>query len=684
MRIRAYLLTIRVAPPTVCLLILIGVGTLFPQGISESTHDQHFAVSRQTQPGDKYQFQLLPAYSSMHYPVRRVDFTVTMRDGIILDCVKFIPDSVQPPQGGWPTVIMCHGFGENKDSLAGFCSAQAAYGYYTMTYSMRGQGNSGGLSNLISTVEMLDFQEIVHYVKNDSLSGSNPNKILVMGASQGGAIPYKAACNQTSVKTIISALAPPNFASSWIENGSIKTTFLWSVNYTPDIVRYAPQVVRMSNWVFADNRASWDSLAYWLPRDRDFTDQVQNCSVPLLIEGSWQDMFFNADGIMQSLSNLSAPYLSYLGAVKGHGGDTSHTEYLWHMQLFNDWFYYWLFSIPNGIMDIPRYQYAYTTLPFAGTMWSFVHDSSRIFLPQATTNYRLYFNRQDKLTLNPNNHPNDNKKFKNQVTGGLTMIEAVAEAFTGDRFNSKFRKEEIEFKSDPLSSDVRWVGTPTIRFDYSSSCQTFCQYNVQVYEIDNSTGGQIRFVNRINYTDRNYVQNSRRTATFRGQAHAHRFKAGNRILIKVTNLDTAPGDSTFLETFPFVLPVLKNGENKIYFSANSYIEFPVRPEIPLRVAEEALPRDFVLKQNYPNAFNPSTTIEYSLPISGGVELKVFDVLGREVKTLVNGYQPIGTHRAEFSAVNLASGVYFYRITVQESAYSSSLIFQDVKKMLLVK
>ncbi len=90
---------------------------------------------------------------------------------------------------------------------------------------------------------------------------------------------------------------------------------------------------------------------------------------------------------------------------------------------------------------------------------------------------------------------------------------------------------------------------------------------------------------------------------------------------------------------------------------------------------------YELKQNYPNPFNPSTIINYSLAKSGPVTVKVFDVLGREVATLINGeVQGAGSHQVTFSTASLArgasSGVYFYRI--------ESGSFRDVKKMMLIK
>lgn len=71
----------------------------------------------------------------------------------------------------------------------------------------------------------------------------------------------------------------------------------------------------------------------------------------------------------------------------------------------------------------------------------------------------------------------------------------------------------------------------------------------------------------------------------------------------------------------------------------------------------SLPNDFTLKQNYPNPFNPSTKIEYSIPEASFVQLKVYDILGNEVVTLVNEEQSAGTYRADFTGQNLASGLY---------------------------
>ncbi len=92
------------------------------------------------------------------------------------------------------------------------------------------------------------------------------------------------------------------------------------------------------------------------------------------------------------------------------------------------------------------------------------------------------------------------------------------------------------------------------------------------------------------------------------------------------------------------------------------------------------PNKFTISQNYPNPFNPATTIAYDMPFSGTVKLVVFDNIGREVATLVNGNVNAGYYKVAFNASALPSGVYFYKV----NATSGSEKFEKVFKMMLVK
>ncbi|HEY5536852.1 MAG TPA: T9SS type A sorting domain-containing protein [Ignavibacteria bacterium] len=88
------------------------------------------------------------------------------------------------------------------------------------------------------------------------------------------------------------------------------------------------------------------------------------------------------------------------------------------------------------------------------------------------------------------------------------------------------------------------------------------------------------------------------------------------------------------------------------------------------------PTGFKLYQNYPNPFNPTTKIQYDIPKSGLVTLKVYDLLGKEVVSIINGNVPAGSYITEFNAGNLSSGIYFYRLTAGN--------FSETKKLMVIK
>jgi hypothetical protein len=101
-----------------------------------------------------------------------------------------------------------------------------------------------------------------------------------------------------------------------------------------------------------------------------------------------------------------------------------------------------------------------------------------------------------------------------------------------------------------------------------------------------------------------------------------------------------------------------------------------RYEYSDEIEVEIISTEFALYQNYPNPFNPNTKIRYSVPQPSNVIIRVFDILGNEIETLVNEEKPLGTYEIEFSSKVLSSGVYYYILT--------SGTFTSTKKLILLK
>jgi hypothetical protein len=112
------------------------------------------------------------------------------------------------------------------------------------------------------------------------------------------------------------------------------------------------------------------------------------------------------------------------------------------------------------------------------------------------------------------------------------------------------------------------------------------------------------------------------------------------------------------------------GVNVLEFGVNIS---PVSGVVPIT---SQIPTQYRLEQNYPNPFNPVTKINFEIPKTGFVSLKVYNVLGREVANLVNTVKNAGNYSVDFDGTNLSSGVYFYKL--------ESNGFVDTKKMMLIK
>ncbi|MCH7516212.1 MAG: T9SS type A sorting domain-containing protein, partial [Bacteroidetes bacterium] len=136
-------------------------------------------------------------------------------------------------------------------------------------------------------------------------------------------------------------------------------------------------------------------------------------------------------------------------------------------------------------------------------------------------------------------------------------------------------------------------------------------------------------------------------------------------------------DTTYLDTSPL------SGTSYYYISAqdiHNNLSEPVSDSVGVVVSAdievEIIPTEFALYQNYPNPFNPSTKIRYQLPQESKVIIKLYDILGAEVITLLNEKKEAGVYEVNFDGGGLTSGIYFYRFQAGN--------FVETKMMILLK
>ena len=197
-----------------------------------------------------------------------------------------------------------------------------------------------------------------------------------------------------------------------------------------------------------------------------------------------------------------------------------------------------------------------------------------------------------------------------------------------------------------------------------------------------NTGGIMVPVELTSFTatsnDKEVILNWSTATELNNQGFEVQRKFGSNDFVTVGSIK-GHGTTTFPNQYTFVDKILIPGK---YFYRIKQIDFGGKYEYSQTVEINWSPfTAYKLEQNYPNPFNPSTKIKYSIPSAGtqravSVQLKVYDILGNEVATLVNEEKPAGNYEVQFNGSKLSNGVYFYRIQADS--------FTETKKMMVLK
>jgi photosystem II stability/assembly factor-like uncharacterized protein len=247
--------------------------------------------------------------------------------------------------------------------------------------------------------------------------------------------------------------------------------------------------------------------------------------------------------------------------------------------------------------------------------------------------------------------------------GGYMMVSAVYPGLVSTNGSAYTTDDGITWNvcddsvgrgllSDFADANTGWAG---------SSTSSVYRYNDPPLPVE--------LVSFNSYINGNNIQLLWQTATEINNRGFEIYRNGNKIVF-------VDGKGTTTETQDYTF-VDKNLQPGIYNYRLNQLDFDGTQEVVGELTVLlTLPEQFSLEQNYPNPFNPSTTIKFSIPTSEFVTLKVYDVLGNEVATLVNEEKPAGSYEINFDASNLSSGIYLY--TVQAGSYTQT------KKLILLR
>jgi hypothetical protein len=276
--------------------------------------------------------------------------------------------------------------------------------------------------------------------------------------------------------------------------------------------------------------------------------------------------------------------------------------------------------------------------------------------------------RIDVVWLDTRNNPSNISAlyYSSSTDGGLTWSQNER---LSDFFNSHVgwpqqnkMGDYFDMVSDSNGASLAWAATFNSEQDVYYSYITTGIVPVELLSFSSSTKG-------------NTVNLSWVTAT---ELNNHGFeieRSSDKINWRTIGFKEGKGTTSEPQRYTYSDKLLDRVSSILYYRLKQ-TDFNGSFEYSDIIDVEIAPSVFSLSQNYPNPFNPSTQIKYSIPQLSKVVIKVFDILGNEVKTLINEEQPAGKYQVKFDALKLTSGVYFYKLQAGS--------FIETKKMILMK
>lgn len=577
------------------------------------------------------------------------DTMLVMSDGVKLDALYVLP-TTPPPAGGYPTILLVHGFAGSKNNNRTLAINFAAQGYAATAYSVRGQGNSEGFFEFFTAPRILDdLQENIDFTKQ--LRNVNSARIAVVGASQGGLHAWNAAAYNMGVRCVASIIANGRAEENWLENDALNWTFAVAT-MTPD-VRFEPTVASLLR--VARESGNFTEIQPYL-RDHSTNALESGVTTPTAIFVSYHDGFFNQNAALRQFNAIPAPkrIVLYPG---GHGlpPDASQNQYV--LDVLDRWLGYWLKDDAS---------LAAVASP----------DSAVVFFDGGTGEPRVYAAAECNHWLQPGSPlPNGVYLATLRFEGSeLTPHNFIERSERVIPYINILGSTPISFRAMPLLFPLTILPIPGMAHLRVNATGAHYQMNVSLYDIDLASGRRTPLC-------RGHRQsadpNGERVMDFALTSVLHTVKLGHALEAVVhAGAALIPDQATNFGNY--VLGPVDASVNTFILGGDdpSSLSFYAMGE-PVTVedlGERSLAGDEQMRllPAWPNPSGSAATISFELRSGMEIRLTVHDLMGREVASLADGYMEKGRHSAVLSS-SLPNGMYFYRLSAAGGMLQDKLL-----------
>lgn len=279
----------------------------------------------------------------------RVDTMLTMSDGKRMNTAYFRPLALTP-KGGFPAVLLVHGYAGSKEDMTAIANLFALSGYYCVEYSVRGQGKPAGYGSegefnwLLEERLLQDAKEILQWMQNNK--DINKDKIGMLGGSQGGLITWNAAVNNLPIKCFVPIVAVPNMENTCLNNGCLNAFCYNALTNGGSRINYGKLMT--DTIIPLVQNDDYNALKNFL-KANDLKDKLHQIKIPMFVALAWQDDLFRVLDMLDALKTIKTPtkLAIYPG---GHGLPQDPTQLVGLLTLCTRFFDYWLKGKNETIM----------------------------------------------------------------------------------------------------------------------------------------------------------------------------------------------------------------------------------------------------------------------------------------------------------------------------------------------